>query len=151
MRFLVLLLACVLLLAASSCGFLGGSIDSSPDTDLNVGGNGNNNNDDDDDNNQDDNAFVVSASAGTTPTYTWEGGDAHSVSVVRADNPANIVWAVAFLGITDGIESGVVHGEVPAGSVEGIRNEAVLTPGVEYRVSVARDNGTEVGWVEFTP
>jgi hypothetical protein len=102
------------------------------------------------DNGNGENSIVVSASGGVNPTFSWDGGGVHSVSVVRTSNPGSPVWAVAFLGTTDGIESGVVHGTVPGGSVEAIRTEGTLTAGVEYRVSVARTDET-VGWTEFTP
>jgi hypothetical protein len=141
MRTVVTFLISTLLLAAlSSCGLLfGGDDDSLPGPGNNGGGNNNG-----------DSAFDVFASAGATPTFTWEGGDAHSVAVVLASNPADIKWAVAFVGLSDGIASGVAYGEVPAGSVQAVA-PAALQPGTEYRVSVARADGTTVGWTEFTP
>jgi hypothetical protein len=125
-------------LAVSGCGLLFGSDDG--DLGLNLGG-GNNNGDSD---------FAVHASGGTTPVFTWDGGAAHSVAVVLASNPADIKWAAAFVGTTDGIASGVTYGEVPDGSVQAVA-PAALQAGVTYRVSVARADGTTVGWVEFTP
>ena len=147
MRFLIVTAVFLLALLAGGCGLIIGGDDEN--LDLNWGGNngGNNNSG----NNGEVTQFDVFASAGATPTYTWEGGGAHSVSVVRADNPATISWSVAFLGLTNGINSSVVHGTVPPGAVEAIRAEPVLTVGVTYRVSVARDGGDEIGWVEFTP
>ena len=44
---------------------------------------------------QDGSAFDVAITGGTAPTYTWPGGTAHSVSVVRVSAPGTIVWGVA--------------------------------------------------------
>jgi hypothetical protein len=133
-----LFLACVML-APSSCGLLFGGDDDALPGPGNNGGGGNG-----------QSAFDVSASDGLTPTFTWEGGGAHSVAVVPVSNPSDIKWAVGFIGLTDGIDSGVVYGAVPDGSVQAFA-PAVLQAGTEYRVSVARADGTTLGWTEFTP
>jgi hypothetical protein len=139
MRSTVLFVLLLLVLTtAPGCGLLFGTDD---DALPGSGGGGNNNG---------ESAFDVFASSGATPIFTWEGGEAHSVAVVLASNPADIKWAVAFVGLSDGIASGVTYGEVPDGSVQAVA-PAALQAGTEYRVSVARADGTTVGWTEFTP
>jgi hypothetical protein len=143
-KFVLIIVAALAAFVLASCETTNSSTDILPNNNNNNGGNNGGNNQ------GDESAFDVFASAGLTPTFTWEGGGAHSVSIVRADNPANIQWSVAFLGLTDGIASGVTYGEVPGGSVQAVAPVA-LQAGVEYRVSVARSADNTVGWVEFTP
>src|SRR5690606_10543399 len=79
-------------------------------------------------------AFDISISGGLNPTYTWDGGNAHSVSVMRTSDPTDIVWGVA-LPIT-GVPSPVSHGTVPSGALPSSTKEMTLTAGVEYRISI---------------
>jgi hypothetical protein len=92
---------------------------------------------------------VVSASAGTTPTYSWTGPTAVSVGIARAAAPSVWVWRVES-SLTRDIASGVVQGVVPAGATETATTERVLTTGVKYRATVALIDGTS-GSVDFTP
>jgi hypothetical protein len=93
-------------------------------------------------------AFDVAVSGGVTPTYSWPGGTAHSVSVVRVSAPGTIVWGVAHL--QQALPSPVTHGTVSGGALPTMTTEARLTAGVRYRVSVTRQD-TRTGWKEFTP
>jgi hypothetical protein len=92
---------------------------------------------------------VVSASAGTTPMYSWTGPLAVSVNVARASAPTVWVWGVAS-PMTRDIASGVTQGVVPPGATETATTERVLTAGVKYRAVVALIDGTS-GSVDFTP
>ena len=93
-------------------------------------------------------AFDVTISSGVTPTYTWPGGSAHSVSVMRVSAPGTIVWGVA--NPVQGVGAPVTHGVVAAGALPTMTTEARLTAGVRYRVSITRLD-TKTGWKEFTP
>ena len=93
-------------------------------------------------------AFDISVSGGVNPTYTWEGGGAHSVSVVRTSAPGDIVWGVA--QPLTGVASPVTHGSLPGGALQSSNKEPTLTAGVTYRVSVTLVSH-QTGWKEFTP
>ena len=93
-------------------------------------------------------AFDVTISSGTKPTYTWSGGNAQSVSVVRVSAPGTIVWGIANLSLN--ITSPVTHGTVQAGSLATANVEPTLTAGVKYRVAVTRAD-MKSGFKEFTP
>ena len=93
--------------------------------------------------------FDITIGSGTKPTYTWSGGTAQSVSVVRVSAPGTIVWGVASTSMT--IPSPVTHGTTPGGgALVTASTEATLTAGVAYRVSIAR-NDSKIGFKEFTP
>jgi len=139
MRIISILSVLLLAVLASGCGLFGGSTNGGGDTDLNLGGNSGGSN-----------SIAIHAGSGVNPVYTWDGGGVHSVAVVRTSAPGTPVWAIAFIGTTDGIDSSVTHGTTPGGSLEAIGTERTLTAGVQYRVTVARTDGT-VGWIEFTP
>lgn len=99
----------------------------------------------------------VSVTSGMTPQYSWTGGDAYTLSVIRVSAPAMVVWGVQSMptftaAATNTVASPVTHGTVPAGlmQISYLNTEATLTSGVAYRVSVSRADGS-VGWREFTP
>lgn len=93
--------------------------------------------------------FDITIGTGTKPTYTWTGGTAQNVSVVRVSAPGTIVWGVASTAMT--IPSPVTHGTTPGGgALVTASTEATLTAGTKYRVSVVR-NDTKNGFKEFTP
>ena len=87
------------------------------------------------------NSLTVSVSSGTTPTYSWTGGGAAIVSVIRTSQPAVQSWGL--VSVTFAITSPVTHGTVPniQAVVESSESEKVLTPGVEYLVTVDREIG----------
>jgi len=94
--------------------------------------------------------FSIDVGSGTTPLYSWSAGGAFSIDVVRTSNQAQVVWR-----ITDAIEprniaSPVRHGTVPSGAVESSALERVLTPGVQYRVTIKLDNGMSA-FQDFRP
>lgn len=144
-----ILACCAFLLLCLGLGACGSTNTGSlpPDwNNLNNGNNGNNNG-----GNQSGNEIAISVSnLGPNPTFTWSGGGGQSLAVVRTSNPGVPVWVIATPG-RDGVTSPVVHGTVPAGAFEGVGTERNLTPGVEYRVTVARIGTNNAGWVEFTP
>ena len=95
------------------------------------------------------NDFEITVSAGTRPTYTWPGGAAHSISVMRTSAPGTIVWGVAQPVLTV-LTSPFLHGSVPAGALETVDDERTLTAGVSYRVSVTRQDQKQ-SYKDFTP
>ena len=101
-------------------------------------------------NNSGNEIAITVSNLGPTPTFTWSGGGGQSLAVVRTSSPGVPVWVIATPG-RDGVTSPVAHGTVPSGAVEGMATERSLTPGVEYRVTVARIGTSNAGWVEFTP
>ncbi len=91
----------------------------------------------------------ITVGSGLTPTYSWTGGDAMSVSVMRTSDPATLVWGIT-TPANDGISSPAIHGQVPAAAAQTATTEVVLTDGVEYRVSVVRITGGGSGFTDFT-
>jgi hypothetical protein len=71
------------------------------------------------------------------------------VSVSRVSDLHSLVWGV-FIAGGDSIGTGVVHGQVPAGALQVVNTEPVLTAGVSYRVRVSRTDGG-YGYRDFTP
>ena len=106
---------------------------------------------DDNNNNTVNGDFTVTVGPGTTPQYSWNAGNAFSVSVVRTATPTTIVWGIATPG-QGNIASPATHGATPGGAVPTAIGtvETTLTSGVEYRVSVTLLDG-KTGWTEFTP
>jgi hypothetical protein len=96
----------------------------------------------------DGSAFDISIGSGTHPTYSWSGGTAFSVSVVRTSAPGTIVWGIANPAMT--IPSPVTHGTASGGAAITSNTEPTLTPGVKYRVSITRQD-QKTGFKEFTP
>ena len=92
--------------------------------------------------------FDITIGSGLHPTYTWPGGTAFSISVVRVSAGGTIVWGVAKPGSMD-IASPVTHGTVPSGAIATATTEATLTAGVAYRVSITRAD-QKTGYKEFT-
>ena len=93
--------------------------------------------------------FDISVGAGTQPVYSWPGGPATGVEVVRTSNQTLIVWGLSSPSAQN-IASGVRHGTVPGGSIELSARERSLAPGVEYRVIVKLANDQEA-FRDFTP
>lgn len=99
--------------------------------------------------------FSISVGSGTTPQYSWSAGEAFSIDVVRTSNQTQVVWR-----ITDPtqprIGSPVRHGTVPSGAIEsgsgpgGTAIERVLTPGIQYRVTITLAN-QQTAFQDFTP
>lgn len=142
-HFLVLLTAVLLGLALSACGSsnAGGL---PPNWTAILGGNGGNTG-------GSGNEIAITVSyPGGVPTYSWSGGGGQSLAVVRTSDPGTPVWVIATPG-RDGVTSPVTQGTVPGGAVEALATERTLTPGVEYRVTVARIATSNAGWTEFTP
>lgn len=91
--------------------------------------------------------FDITIGSGTKPTYTWAGGTAFSVSVVRVSAPGTIVWGLASPAMT--IPSPVTHGTAGGATVTA-NTEATLTAGTKYRVAITRAD-QKTGFKEFTP
>jgi hypothetical protein len=107
--------------------------------------------------------IYVNVSPGTTPEYSWDDGYGMAfLSVSRLDGAGGIVWEVwgtAPSPCKPGVRPGLVvsppvqHGVAPEGTLERVRKETRLTPGVRYVVLVVQDGqaNSARGWVEFTP
>ena len=91
----------------------------------------------------------ISVSSGTTPDYSWGGGNVYSLSIMRTAAPTTIVWGVV-TPASNGVASPTKHGTVATGVIRSANVEPTLTAGVQYRVTVARLDGKS-GWKEFTP
>lgn len=92
--------------------------------------------------------FDITISGGTKPTYTWPGGNAFSVSVVRVSAPGTIVWGMANPAMT--ITSPVTHGTASGGGIVTANTEPTLTAGVNYRIAITRAD-QKTGFKSFTP
>jgi hypothetical protein len=73
--------------------------------------------------------------AGVTPTFSWNGSDATSLSVIRQDSARfeTLVWSIQDFS---GMSSPVTYGVVPGEADEQIRLVSVLTAGITYKVRV---------------
>jgi hypothetical protein len=93
--------------------------------------------------------FDISVGSGTQPSYSWPGGPATGVEVVRTSNQTLIVWGVNSPSAQN-IASPVRHGTVPSGAFELSTRERTLAPGVEYRVVVKLANDQQA-FRDFRP
>jgi hypothetical protein len=92
--------------------------------------------------------FDIGVGGGTAPNYSWSGGTAFEVSVVRTSNQTVLVWGVA--STAQNMSSPVRHGSVPGGAIELANRERTLAPGTEYRVTVKLANGDQA-FRDFRP
>jgi hypothetical protein len=92
---------------------------------------------------------VITATAGTTPTYLWTGASAVRISVARMTALTTEVWGVASASAGN-ILPGTKHGMVPSGAASTAAMEPALTAGVRYRVAVTLTDG-RAGSLDFTP
>ncbi len=97
----------------------------------------------------DSDSLAVSAGGGLTPIYSWTGGNAFQVRVFNRDQKDLLVWSATTPGI-DGITSPLIHGISPAGGVQDVGVEQILTIGSRYLVTVTRVSG-QSGAIEFIP
>ena len=94
--------------------------------------------------------FGITVGGGTSPTYSWSAGPAFSIDVVRTSNQTQVVWRITDPTDPRNISSPVRHGIVPGGSVESSAVERVLTPGIEYRVTITLAN-QQSAFQDFIP
>ena len=94
--------------------------------------------------------FAIDVGSGTTPLYSWSAGPAFSIDVVRTSNQTQVVWRITDPTDPRNIASPVRHGTVPSGSIESSALERVLTPGVQYRVTITLAN-QQSAFQDFTP
>lgn len=110
---------------------------------------------DDDDTNGDS---PITVGSGTTPGYSWTGGDVKQLTVLRGKVEDGVyAWAIGSdnTPASDTIASPVVHGTVPADAIELTHvyqgaSELVLEAGTSYQVWIEWSDGTRE-FVEFTP
>lgn len=98
-------------------------------------------------------SFVVSptlAPERTRPRYSWDAGPAFELRVWRASDPIFAAWRIAADDADTGFASPVDHGTVPDGATFIDGDEATLSSGVRYCVTVTLVDGQE-GTAEFQP
>jgi len=95
-------------------------------------------------------AISITVGSGTTPQYSWAGGNVTSVTLVRASNPSTPVWGIACNSGNDCISSPLTHGTVPPATTRFANTEPTLTTGIQYQVYVTRQSGA-AGYQTFTP
>ena len=94
--------------------------------------------------------ITITVGSGTNPQYSWSGDNVFSVTVVRTSDPGTPIWGIATPG-QDNIESPATHGVIPSVATQLFSTETTLSGGVQYRVTVARINGSDFGFTDFTP
>ena len=95
--------------------------------------------------------ITITVSSGTNnPQYSWSGDNVFSVTVVRTSEPGTPIWGITTPG-QDNIQSPATHGVIPGEAIQISPTETSLSGGVQYRVTVARINGSDVGFTDFTP
>jgi hypothetical protein len=92
-------------------------------------------------------AVTVTATDGTSPTYSWSGGQARSLTVLSASG--EVFWQVETLDLQAGFPSPARHGVSPIGSRIVVAGRP-LQPGVVHTVTVVSVGGTQ-GLLTFTP
>jgi len=92
----------------------------------------------------------VQVQISSQPTYSWTGGAAFDVQVIRVSQASIFAWRIADVNNRN-IRSPVQHGSQPAGTTLLADNELSLTPGVLYRVTVTLADGQTKGFREFRP
>ena len=90
----------------------------------------------------------ISVSGGTTPTFSWTGGNAQVLSVIP-DEGDNHMWAI-ITPSDSGFASPVKYGQLPSGAMQ-IFPPSPLMSGTPYTVVVLGVQAGAVGEKEFTP
>jgi len=93
----------------------------------------------------------VTVGAGLTPTYTWPGGDARTLTVTRLSDDV-IVWQITVTTSPQGgLSSPVTHGSLPPSGAHQVSNApSTLTANVDYKVTVLRKDNKS-GSATFRP
>ncbi len=118
-RFVRSFLTLAAIVAAAGCG--GGS-----PTGLATGGSG---------------TVTLTVSSGTTPTYTWSGGQARRLTVTQSTG-GGVFWNLEALNAQTGFPAPATHGVVPNGAREASA-DVQLVQGTDYRLTVTLVNGNE--------
>jgi hypothetical protein len=90
---------------------------------------------------------TITVGGGTTPSYSWSGGRARSLTVQSSSG--EVFWQVETLSLQEGFASPVQHGVTPAGA----RTQTAartLQPGTLHTATVVGVDGTQ-GTRTFTP
>ena len=95
-------------------------------------------------------AIAITVGPGTTPVYSWSGGNLWSLYVTRVDSPSVVIWGINTDCCRDAIPSPTTHGTVPTGTTQHPSPQIVLTEGVTYTVYASRLYGG-TGVRLFTP
>jgi len=87
----------------------------------------------------------ITVSSGTTPDYSWGGGNVYSLSIVRTAAPTTIVWGVV-TPASNGVASPTKHGTVATGVIRSANVEPTLTA-----LDAAMINNRVVGFINSYP
>jgi hypothetical protein len=93
------------------------------------------------------NAITVSVGTGTTPSYSWSGERARSLTVQSTSG--EVFWQIEALNLQQGFASPVQHASVPAGA-RVVVSPRTLQPGVVHTATVVGVDGAQ-GSRTFTP
>jgi hypothetical protein len=91
----------------------------------------------------------ITVSGELTPTISWTGGNAQSLSVSPADHPDIVMWSV--IDVTGlGFASPVIYGQPPTGTFQ-LAAAQPLIAGTTYEVWIVGVNAEAFGTETFTP
>ena len=82
--------------------------------------------------------FAITISGGTTPTFSWPGGNAIAIFVQAFPNGNSPSWSVGANNIGAGFASPTAYSSVPAGSELLVSPTLPLQKGVHYLATVLR-------------
>jgi hypothetical protein len=92
-------------------------------------------------------SITVSVGTGTTPSYSWSGGRARSLTVQSTSG--EVFWQIEAINLQGGFASPVQHASAPAGA-RVVVAPRTLQPGVVHTATVVGVDGTP-GARTFTP
>jgi hypothetical protein len=92
-------------------------------------------------------SITVSVGTGTTPSYSWSGGRARSLTVQSTSG--EVFWQIEAINLQQGFASPVQHAGAPAGA-RVVVAPRTLQPGVVHTATVVGVDGTQ-GVRTFTP
>ena len=92
-------------------------------------------------------SLTMTVSGGTTPTFSWTGGRARSLTVQSASG--EVFWQIEALSLQEGFASPAQHGATPVGA-RVVTTARPLQPGVVHTATLVSVNGTQT-LRTFTP
>jgi hypothetical protein len=90
---------------------------------------------------------LVVVGNGSTPSYSWSGGRARSLSVQSSSG--EVFWQVEALSLQEGFAPPAQHGITPVGA-RVVTPARALQPGIVHNATVVTVDGTQ-GTRTFTP
>jgi hypothetical protein len=92
-------------------------------------------------------SLTITVGSGTTPSYSWSGGRARSLTVQSPSG--ELFWQVEALSFQEGFASPAQHGVTPVGA-RAVTAARALQPGVVHTATIVGVDGTQ-GLRTFTP